>query len=230
LIKPIWSNSDFIFVSCNSFSIKNNNKSCSRYILKNGSYNTKYKSIQIVRDSLVPLDYNFWNFNGNGINSVSNNNWATQNIEFSDSTLVSDGVYEYPVNNKEEAEKAIVELENILFSKPSIAVRFITPISNWDYSRMPIIVGGRFGRWLKVYAYQNGTIKVTFSGVGSFVVPSSDVVTDNILYNVGEFNTFYLLWDITQYEISLAINDEEARVLSIPEDFTYEKAEYLDER
>ncbi len=174
-------------------------------------------------DPLEKVEYNFWDFNGNGENAIDNAPaWETVNILFSDSTLISNGIYENSGENN--AEKAVVQVPNLDINKHSIAVRFYAPSSllNEDWGSKPILVGSRLWRWISVEMSKQGNLSIIGSGNEGFAVPNSTMNVTEINFQFDKFNTLYISWDFENHEIYIALNNDSSIVTTFPTNFKWE--------
>ncbi|WP_157962243.1 PKD domain-containing protein [Winogradskyella aurantiaca] len=181
---------------------------------------TSSKLIQVTpKDN---MDYDLWLFEGNGFNENSyHNDWNTSRIEFSDSTLISDGIYEN--SGDFEAERAIVRTQGLSFETHSLAIKF-KPNFDWHANSprsQPILVGGRSYRWLRINLNKSNKIQLSFNGNVRFSIPNKGLEINNLTIKPDSFNLLYLSWDIPNHKVSIAVNDEEPTIIDIPSDFYF---------
>jgi len=172
----------------------------------------KYKNYPIEK-------YNFWNFNGNGKNYFPNkSNWQTSRIAFSDSTLISDGIYEN--SGRFDSEKASVYEFFESSDKHSIAIRF----KNKRKKKLnPLLVGGKFYRWIKIHISDKNSIYIQVAGNNNFSLPNEQVKIKNLTLNNNEFNTLFLSWNIKKSIFYIALNNSKPQIINIPKDFKWAK-------
>lgn len=169
-------------------------------------------------DPFANIVYNFWDFKGNGSNSISNSPaWETTNIIFGSSTLLSDGIYENSL--EPNPEKAVVVLPDFDISKHSLAINFKVPssIKNGNWGIKPILVAGRLWRWISIEMNKEGNISITFSGENSFLISDS-----NLNLNYDSFNTLFLSWDLINKLVKYSLNDSPEKSYPIPTSFNYQ--------
>lgn len=167
--------------------------------------------------------YNMWGFNSNG-ESLSKNkaSWNTRNINYTDSTLVSNGIYEN--SGRFKSEKAIVYDNFNDFNSHSILIRFkISPTSK-SKKYIPILVRGKYYRNIKIFCIDN-EIKISVNGNFNFTIPNQDIEIKKMNLIKNRFNTLYLAWDINKHVFKVSINNQKEQKIKIPSDFTWNKME-----
>ena len=183
----------------------------------------KNKASFLTESLIIPKnDYEFWDFSKNGKGSINKNlEWETRNIKFSDSTLISDGIYEN--SGRFTSEKAFLLDKNNNLSTKSIAISFKFakkyPKKN---NTLPILVKGKYYRCVRILAKENEII-VKVDGNFSFTIPNEDIVMKRIKYNPNVFNTLYLSWNTEKSQFYVALNDNPFQKITIPADFEWHK-------
>ena len=183
----------------------------------------KNKASFLMESLIIPKnDYEFWDFSKNGKGIIDKGlEWKTRNIKFSDSTLISDGIYEN--SGRFTSEKAFLFDKNNDLSTKSIAISFKFakkyPKKN---NILPILVKGQYYRCVRILAKENEII-VNVNGNFSFTIPNEDIVMKSIKYNPNVFNTLYLSWNTKKSQFYIALNDDSFQKITIPEDFEWHK-------
>jgi hypothetical protein len=172
--------------------------------------------------SLKGAKYDLWNFSNNGKSeSIEKSEWETRNIMFTDSTLLSDGIYEN--SGRFTSEKAFIFDKENKLNKKSIAIRFrFKKGYPKKENYLPILVKGQYYRCLKVIASEN-EIKISVNGNFLFTIPNEDINTKKLKFNSTKFNILYLSWNIDDHLFYVALNNDNPQKISIPKDFKWEK-------
>lgn len=137
----------------------------------------------------------FWDFDVNGSNAISGGaDWDTQNINFEDSLLVSDGFYELD-NDPEIAERAFVNLTPFDIGNFTVAIK-VAPDNTSGSSYMPIIVGGRLYRWFIIRLDSTGGLFVEFNNHET-IYDVGTILSSNQMYKI------VIMVDTTEHQFTV---------------------------
>ena len=194
----------FILISCKSLHQKQN------------------VDIEQLQD-FTNVDYNFWGFNNDGSNRFKEKeSLITRNIEYNNSNLVSDGIYEY--SGRFTSENVVISDGFNNVNTRSIAVKFkidFKSLNKKDYY-VPILIKGKSYRCFKIMVIDD-VVKLSFNGNFSFTIPNKDLILEKVIIKPEEFNEVFVSYDLDKHLVYMALNDGKPQIIEIPEDFIWQK-------
>lgn len=182
----------------------------------------QYVDVEQLQD-FTNVDYNFWGFTSDGSNRFKEkNSFTTRNIEYTNSYLKSDGIYEY--SGRFSSENVVVSDGYNNVNIRSIAIKFKIDFKNLnkkDYY-IPILVKGKSYRCFQIIIVDN-VAKLKFNGNFSFTIPNEDLDLKELIIKPDEFNQVFVAYDLNKHLVYIALNDETPQVIEIPQDFSWQK-------
>ena len=173
--------------------------------------------------NITDIDYNFWGFNNDGSNRFKEKeSLITRNIEYNNSNLVSDGIYEY--SGRFTSENVVVSDGFNNVNSRSIAVKFkidFKSLNKKDYY-VPILIKGKSYRCFKIMVIDD-VVKLSFNGNFSFTIPNKDLILEKVIIKPEEFNEVFVSYDLDKHLVYMALNDGKPQIIEIPKDFIWQK-------